>query len=256
MALNEIFCMDNIKGMKEFLPDESIDMTICSPPYEQLREYKGFSWDFQGLAQELYRVTKKGGVVVWVVGDQTKNGSESGCSFKQALYFKEIGFNIHDTMIYQKINYVPLTHNRYEQSFEYMFIFSKGKPKTFNPIMIPCKYPGKVEKYGNERRQNHGKNHAMRLYDDTEFKVTKNEKIAPNIFSYTLGKEKTGHPAPFPEKLAQDMILSWSNEGDIILDPFMGSGTTAKMAKINKRNYIGFEISKEYCELAEKRIKG
>jgi site-specific DNA-methyltransferase (adenine-specific) len=158
-------------------------------------------------------------------------------------------------MIYQKINYVPLTHNRYEQSFEYIFILSKGAPKVFNPIMIPCKNAGKVEKYGLERRQNHGANHAMRLYSETEFKPTKNTKIAPNIFAYTVGKEKTGHPAPFPEKLAEDHILSWSNERDIILDPMAGSGTTLKMAKKNNRNYIGIEISPEYCKIAEERIK-
>jgi len=182
------------------------------------------------------------------------NGSESGTSFKQALYFKEIGFNLHDTMIYQKVNYVPLTHNRYEQSFEFMFILSKGKPKTFNPIMIPCKQAGKVEKYGLERRQNHGSKHAMRLYDETEFKAIKENKIAPNIFAYTLGREKTGHPAPFTEALANDHVTTWSNENDLVYDPFMGSGTTAKMAILNKRKYIGSEISKEYCDIAEKRI--
>lgn len=193
--------------------------------------------------------------VVWVVGDATMNGSESGTSFKQALFFKEIGFNLHDTMIYQKVNYVPLTHNRYEQSFEFMFILSKGKPKTFNPIMIPCKQAGKVEKYGLERRQNHGSKHAMRLYDETEFKATKENKIAPNIFAYTLGREKTGHPAPFPEALANDHITTWSNEGDLVYDCFMGSGTVAKICVQTNRNYIGSEISEDYIKIIETRIK-
>jgi len=254
LEINQIYCIDNIIGMNS-LEENSVDLTITSPPYDNLREYHGYSFDFENVAKELCRVTKIGGMVVWIIGDSTIKGSETGTSFKQALFFKEIGFNLHDTMIYNKINYIPLTHNRYEQCFEYMFVFSKGKPKTFNPIKIPCKNPGKLEKYGLDRRQNHGKNHAMRLYDDTVYIATKNEKIASNIFSYTIGKEKTGHPAPFPEQLAQDHILSWSNENDLILDPFMGSGTVAKMAKLNKRNYIGFEISQEYCEISQNRLE-
>ena len=244
-------CLETMAKM----PDNFIDLTVTSPPYDNLREYKGYSFDFENIAKELYRITKNGGVLVWIVGDATMNGTESGTSFKQALFFKEIGFNLHDTMIYQKVNYVPLTHNRYEQSFEFMFVLSKGKPKTFNPIRIPCKQAGKVEKYGLERRQNHGSKHAMRLYDETEFKATKETKIAPNIFPYTLGREKTGHPAPFPEQLANDQVLSWSNENDLIYDCFMGSGTIAKVSIINNRNYIGSEISSEYCSIIKERIK-
>jgi DNA modification methylase len=250
---NKVIKGDCLEVMKT-LEDNSIDLTVTSPPYDNLRTYNGYTFDFEGIAKELYRVTKQGGVVVWVVGDATIKGSETGTSFKQALYFKEIGFNLHDTMIYQKVNYVPLTHNRYEQSFEFMFVLSKGKPKTFNPIRIPCKQAGKVEKYGLERRQSHGSKHAMRLYDETEFKATKETKIAPNIFAYTLGREKTGHPAPFPEQLANDQVLSWSNEWDTILDPFAGSGTTLKMAKKNNRNYIGIEISPEYIDIINKRL--
>jgi len=250
---NQVIQGDCLEVMKT-LEENSINLTVTSPPYDNLRTYNGYTFDFEGIAKELYRVTKQGGVVVWVVGDATIKGSETGISFKQALYFKEIGFNLHDTMIYQKVNYVPLTHNRYEQSFEYIFILSKGGPKTFNPIRIPCKQAGKIEKYGLERRQNHGAGHAMRLYKETEFKPTKDTKIASNIFDYTLGKEKTGHPAPFPDKLAEDHILSWSNEGDIILDPMAGSGTTLKMAKKNNRNYIGIEISQEYIDIINKRL--
>lgn len=253
MIINTIYNEDCLQTMAR-MEDKFIDCTITSPPYDNLRKYNGYSFDFEAVAKELYRVTKDGGVVVWVVGDAVIKGSESGTSFKQALFFMSIGFNLHDTMIYEKINYVPLTHNRYEQCFEYMFILSKGKPKVFNPLMVPCKFPGKIEKYGLERRQNFGKNHSFRLYEKTEFKATKQDKISPNIFRYTVGKDKTGHPASFPEKLANDHILSWSNEGDLIYDPFMGSGTTAKMSIINSRNYIGSEISKEYCGIANKRL--
>lgn len=254
MDINRIYNEDCLVTMAQ-MPDNFIDLTVTSPPYDNLREYKGYSFAFEDVAKELYRVTAKGGVVVWVVGDSTVNGSESGTSFKQALFFKEIGFNLHDTMIYQKVNYVPLTHNRYEQSFEFMFILSKGKPKTFNPIMIPCKQAGKVEKYGLERRQNHGSKHAMRLYNETEFKATKENKIAPNIFAYTLGREKTGHPAPFPEALVKDHVITWSNEGDLVYDCFMGSGTVAKICIEFSRNYIGSEVSEDYCNLAKNRIK-
>ena len=238
----------------DYMPDGHIDLTVTSPPYDNLRQYKGYSFDFESVARALYRVTKKGGVVVWVVGDVTNKGSESGTSFRQALFFKEIGFNLHDTMIYQKVNYVPLTHNRYEQTFEYMFVLSKGKPNAFNPLSVACKGAGKIEKYGLSRRQNHGSEHSMRLYAETEFKATKDTKISSNIFPYTLGKEKTGHPAPFPEKLAEDHILSWSNESNLVYDPFTGSGTTGKMALKHGRRFIGSEISQEYVDLANNRM--
>jgi len=140
MEINKIYnedCLDTMKHM----PDNFIDLVVTSPPYDKLRDYKGFTFDFENIAKELYRVTKQGGVVVWVVADATVNGSETGTSFKQALYFKEIGFNLHDTMIYYRWS-GPLTHRRYEQEFEYMFILVKGKLETFNPIMIDCKYYG------------------------------------------------------------------------------------------------------------------
>ena len=253
MEINKIYnedCLDTMIRME----DNLIDLTVTSPPYDDLRNYKGFSFEFEEVAKELYRVTKKGGVVAWIVGDSTKKGSESGTSFRQALYFKDIGFNLHDTMIYRKANPIPLTHNRYEQCFEYMFILSKGRPNIFNPIMTACKNPGKPEKYGQNRRQSHGKNHSMRLYEKDEVKITNTHKISDNIFSYSIGA-KTGHAAPFPEKLASDHIISWSNEGGLVYDPFMGSGTTAKMAKANGRNFIGSEISAEYCQISRARVR-
>jgi len=251
LEINKIYNMDCIEGMK-LLPNECIDLTVTSPPYDNLRKYKGFTWDFESTAKELYRVTKKGGVVVWVVGDATINGSETGTSFRQALYFKEIGFNLHDTMIYAKKNPIPLTHNRYEQYFEYMFVFSKSKPKTFNPIMIPCVTAG--HRYDWECN---GRVEEQSVRNRKEAAVVKSNKQKGNIWEYVVSSRKgeTGdHPAPFPEELANDHIISWSNEGDLVLDPFMGSGTTAKMALLNNRNIIGFEISEEYCEIAEQRI--
>ena len=249
-------CLEIMKGMQS----ESVDLTVTSPPYDNLRTYNGNieQWTFekfQEIAKELYRVTKKGGVVVWVVGDSTVKGSETGTSFRQALWFKENGFNLHDTMIYQKQNYVPLTHNRYEQEFEYMFVFSKGKPKTFNPIKIPCKYAG-TETWGNVTFH---KTNQSGLVDCGRKKVN-DFKQHGNIFTYLTGKVKSksgiSHPAPFPEQLAKDHIISWSNEGDTVLDCFMGSDTTGKMANLLNRNFIGIELDEQYFEIAKERIYG
>ena len=250
MEINKVYQGDSAKLMKE-IPSNFIDLTVTSPPYDNLRDYKGYSFDFETIAKELYRVTKDGGVVVWVVGDATINGSETGTSFKQALYFKEIGFNLHDTMIYAKNNPIPLTHNRYEQQFEYMFVFSKGRPTTFNPIKIPTKTFGSSNNHKSEKH--YEDNHSMRKRN-YEISV-KGLKYLYNIWFLTVGmNDKVEHNAPFPEQLAKDHIISWSNEGDLIFDPFSGSGTTLKMAKLNKRNYLGFEIAEEYISLINKRL--
>lgn len=246
--------MDCIEGLK-LLDDNCIDLTVTSPPYDNLRTYKGYSFDFENIAKELNRVTKGGGVVVWVVNDSTINGSESGTSFRQALFFKELGLNLHDTMIYEKNNPTPQKSNRYQPCFEYMFVFSKGKPKTFNPILEEKKY---IENRKN-KMYNKSKNGNQVQH---EYQSDNKMKVKHNIWKYNVGlyhsssdKEAFKHPAIFPEQLVADHIVSWSNEGDIVLDPFMGSGTTAKMAKLNDRNFIGFEISKEYCDIAEERLK-
>lgn len=239
---------DCLEVMKS-IPNNSIDLTVTSPPYDNLRTYNGYTFDFEGIAQELYRVTKQGGVVVWIVGDETKNFCESLTSFKNALYFANIGFNLLDTMIYYKENYAPAypTLRRYANQFEYMFVFSKGKPKTFNPIQT-VKARNKQEKV------------AFRQKDGSLIrkikKIGKDTKDASNVWKYPVGGNKINHPAVFPEKLANDHIMSWSNENDTVLDCFMGSGTTGKMAKQLNRNFIGIEISEEYLNIARERING
>jgi len=252
--INQIICGDHIEVLGRFDAD-SIDLTVTSPPYDNLRDYEGYSFDFKKLGHELYRIIKPGGVVVWVVGDSTINGSETGSSFKQALYFKEIGFNLHDTMIY-KSHKPPLTHNRYEQEFEYMFVFSKGKPITFNPSKRKNIYAGcsnKSSKYrhdGKETKDMHTPGYTAEV------------SISGNVWFYITGMNKTTqdkeayqHPAIFPENLARDHILSWSNEGDVVLDPMCGSGTTCKMAYRYKRKFIGIDISEKYCRIAQQRMK-
>ena len=259
MEINKIYNENCLETMAK-MPDCFVDLTVTSPPYDNLRTYNGYSFDFEAVAKELYRVTKQGGVVVWVVGDATVKGSETGTSFRQALYFKDIGFNLHDTMIWQKPNPTPTDPHcfRYYNAFEYMFVLSKGKPRVCNYIKEKSKNSGKKFGAAPQRRYD-GSSRDDRTEKLINIRV-KEYKIKSNIWGYPIGssvsKDKIAfkHPAIFPEQLANDHIISWSNEGDIVFDPFMGSGTTAKMAILNKRNWIGSEISKEYCEIAEKRI--
>lgn len=250
----ELWCGDCLELMKN-IPDDSIDLTVTSPPYDNLRTYNGniSQWNFekfQEIAKELYRATVNGGVVVWVVGDATVKGSETGTSFRQALWFKECGFNLHDTMIWEKTARIP-TQDRYYNVFEYMFIFSKGKPKTMNFI---CDHKNVTA--GQKRRKdkciNKGKNEK---YADLWI-VSGEKSRRTNVWKIHIGKNKEtkGHPAVFPEQLANDHIISWSNEGDTILDPFMGSGTTGKMAVLNNRKFIGIELDDTYFEIAKERI--
>jgi len=234
--------------------DSVIDLTVTSPPYDGLRTYNGYSFPFEDIAKELYRVTKQGGVVVWVVDDATIKGSETGTSFKQALYFIECGFNLHDTMIY-KTNKPPLNDRRYQKDFEYMFVFSKGKPNTFNPIMIESEHYGKkVSKKAGMRNTDGTKKERYHTKSVNKLKIKGNIWYLPR--SSRSGDEfSRKHPATFPEQLANDHILSWSNECDLVYDCFGGSGTTAKMAELNKRKWIISETSVEYCDIIKQRLK-
>jgi len=228
------------------LPDGCIDLTVTSPPYDNLRTYNGYTFNFEAIAQQLWRVTKPGGVVVWIVGDETKDFGESLTSFRQALFFQAIGFSI-ETMIYQK-DRLTATGNQqlYLQCFEYMFVLFKGKPKTINPLKDRKNIAGMSNGFGD------------RLPDGSK----KLERYAIQEFGKRMNIWKVNphsdglHPAPFPEALARDHILSWSNPGDLVLDPMCGSGTTCKMAKENGRRWLGFDISPEYVELARRRVEG
>jgi len=266
IKLNTIYNEDCLITMFK-MDDNFIDLTVTSPPYDDLRTYKdhikgnktefnGYSFPFEEIAKELYRITKPGGVVIWVVGDGTNNGSETGTSFRQALYFKEIGFNIHDTMIYQKNNFSNPSSNRYHQIFEYMFVFSKGKPKTFNPIKDRKNiYGGQVGSWGkNTVRQKDGT-----MKENTK-KVIEEYGQRYNVWIYKTSKNGQEdevayeHPAIFPSQLVRDQILSWTNEGDIVYDPMIGSGTTARASIDTNRSYIGSELVKEYYEICKKRF--
>jgi len=255
MNINTIY-NENCLVTAARMPDGFIDLTVTSPPYDDMRSYKNKidqTWGervWKPIIDELFRITKEGGVVVWIVGDRKKFGSESGTSFAQALYFKAVGFNIHDTMIFRKLNGAMGAHNEYLQEFEFMFVFSKGKIKTSNLI-----YDRKNVVHGDKSTPKKKSNKTGSLSE--RHKINRKEYgRRKNIWDYAVGgRQEIGrHPAPFPENLVKDHIISWSNEGDLVYDPFMGSGTTAKMSVLAGRNYIGSEISKEYCEIAEQRI--
>lgn len=253
MEINKIYCENCLDTMAR-MPNETVDLTVTSPPYHDLRAYKGYSFDFEPIARELYRVTKIGGVVVWVVGDRVFDGSETLEPFRQSLYFKEIGFNVHDTMIYQKKSMPFPEQTRYIQCFEYMFVLSRGKPATSNLIKTETK--GYKPSQSNTQRNRDGSTTLMK------YERGKPERSLWNVWNFDVGYMKTttdrfayDHPAMFPEKLADRHIKTWSNEGDLIYDCFIGAGTTAKMAILNNRNFIGSEIASEYTPIYERRIQ-
>ncbi len=255
LPVNQIICGDAVDVM-EMMPPESVDLVVTSPPYDELRNYNGYVFNFEGMARGLFRVMKKGGVVVWVVGDQTIKSNETGTSFKQALYLKQVGFNLFDTMIYLKTPRGAVGNNKtYWQAFEYMFILSKGAPKTINLI-----------KDRENKDERGGDNGTKRLHDGTLLKLKRagysKYGRRTNVWEYLIGRGHSAsdniaykHPAIFPEKLVQDHIISWSDPGDVVFDPMCGSGTTCKMAKLNKRDFIGIDISSEYCKIAEERLR-
>ena len=244
---------DCLEKMKD-IPDGSVDLVVTSPPYDNLRSYNGNneSWcedTWKGVLSGLFQVVKQGGVVVWVVGDATVEGSETGTSFKQALYAMACGFNLHDTMIYQKHNFSNPSSNRYHQIFEYMFVFSKGKPSVFNALKDrPNVEAGKIGSWGkNTSRQVDGSMLERTKKVNTEFGMR-----------YNIWRVKTEarplHPAQYPVSLAQDHVLSWSDEGAVVLDPFLGAGTTGVACVNTGRNFIGIELDEGYFKIAEKRI--
>lgn len=244
---------DCLERMKE-IPDGSVDLTVTSPPYDNLRTYNGTLNDWtpekwQAIIRELFRVTKQCGVVVWVVGDATIKGSETGTSFRQALYAMECGFNLHDTMIYQKANSGGArgSNAAYWQGYEFMFVWAKGTPKL-SPIEDRPNAKAGQEYKGGGRRNADGTITPRKIITTPQF------GRRTNVWTYSVGGKQGDHPAIFPEALARDHILSWSNPGDVVFDPFLGSGTTGKMAIQTGRNFIGIERDEGYFEIAEKRI--
>lgn len=249
---NRIHAADCVAFMARMRP-ESVSLTVTSPPYDNLRDYRGYHFDFEGVAKGLYRITRRGGVVVWVVGDKVVRGNRTLSSFRQALYFQEIGFNVHDVMIYQKKNTPFMRSNAYTNCYEFMLILSRGAPKTFNPITTD------TVRHGFEMVVHNKKPDGI---NRKNLKELKRKKTRTNIWRYAVGlggstgdREAFRHPAIFPERLASDHILSWSNPGDLVFDPMCGSGTTCKMAKLLGRNWLGVDISEEYVKLARSRIE-
>ena len=253
LPLDQIICGDNCDVMGSF-PRDCIDLVVTSPPYDDLRTYGGHAWDFYGVAWNLKRLLKPGGVIVWVVADQVEDGSETGTSLRQALHFQSIGLNLHDTMIYQKNSYPFPPTNRYYQQSEYMFVLSKGSPKTFNGLVQATKWRKETDEVSTTRQAD-GSTKEMKYEKGKETRLRDNVwQVDTGFMRTTDDKSAYKHPAMFPEALARDHILSWSNEGDVVLDPFSGSGTTAKMAKYNGRRFIGIEVNPDYVAISEKRL--
>jgi DNA modification methylase len=267
MELNRIIHGECVEVLHTF-PDHCIDMVVTSPPYDTLRDYDGYAFDYKSVAVALLKVVKPGGVVVWVVGDETKDGGETGTSFQHALYFMGLGFKLFDTMIYEKTGTSFPTKGKYTQIFEYMFVLSKGKPKTFNPICdVPKLWAGSWGK--TTQRQKDGSLKASTAKNCGAGKERASEdnpihgyKQRTNIWRIVNGKKFAHtdelayeHPATFPEALARDHIITWSNPGDVVLDPMCGAGTTCKMAKQEGRKYIGIDVSEKYCQVARRRLQ-
>jgi site-specific DNA-methyltransferase (adenine-specific) len=254
--MTKLYHGDCLEEMKQ-IPDGSVDMVMTSPPYDNLRTYNDtLDWGehvWKPCIESLFRVVKQGGIVVWVVGDATIKGSETGTSFRQALYAMECGFNLHDTMIWNKQMMSQVgSPMRYSHVFEYMFVFSRGKPGAFNPIKDkPNKSAGRslagstVRESDGSTHPVHNPNHVIpefgKRFDVWNMSAEMNRRIK--------------HPAPFPLSLATDHIISWSNEGDTILDPFMGSGTTGVACANLNRNFIGIEKDDKYFQTAKDRIE-
>lgn len=243
--LDAVICGDNCETLAA-IPAESVDLVVTSPPYDDLRTYGGHSWDFYGVAWLLKRVLKPGGVIVWVVNDATTDGSETGSSMEQALHFRRLGLRLHDTMGYIT-DKPPMNDRRFQACWEYMFVVSKGAPKSWNPIKEKTLNPGKV--WRRKFREADGS-----LKDSHHIKPCGDEKVRENLWYYPTHGKGDGHPAAFPLALAKDHIASWSNPGDLVLDPFAGSGTTLKAAKELGRRFVGIEINPEYVEICHRRI--
>lgn len=255
LELNRIHCGDNCDLLGK-MPRESVDLVVTSPPYDDLRTYGGHSWDFFGVAWQLKRVLKPGGVIVWVVADATKDGSETGSSFEQALHFKRLGLNLLDTMIWNKPPAGANGNNdAYSQSAEYMFIATKGKPKTSNRLADRVNKSAGTSRAGTSggRAEKYGSKDTGRIQQIGDLGLRTNVWDL-GLASQQKAEDKSDHPAPFPFNLARDHIATWSNPGDLVLDPFSGSGTTAKAAKTLGRQFIGLEVNPDYCAIAEQRI--
>jgi site-specific DNA-methyltransferase (adenine-specific) len=261
IEINKVYnedCRETIKRM----PDNFIDMILTSPPYDNRRTYEDCKWNFdvfKSVADGFYRIMKENGVIVWVVNDETKDFCETLTSFKHVIYFVEkCKFNLLDTMIYyKKGGGAPVSPSiakyRYSPCFEYMFIFCKGKKNTFNPLKVKCINAGIMNNYTTSRQINGVLKRVNPI-------VTHETKIKNNVWEImsndnTDNKENDSvHPAVFPKQLVIDHIKSWTNENDVVFDPFAGSGTVAKVCQLLNRKFICSEISKNYCDLINKTL--
>ena len=262
--INQIFNEDCLETMKR-MPDNYVDLILTSPPYDNMRSYggnknyhqrlnqTGFSFDFEGIAKELTRVLKPGGVIMWNVQDQTIKGSRTGNSMRQALFFmEECGLFLHDHLIWYKTGTPFPSIYRYRNVWENMFILTKGKPNTFNPILKKNKTGGASRNRRRERNHNGELVMKERVVTTKEYGIDDNVWYITNHFNVTDEMKKYGHPAVMADEVAKRHIQSWTNEGDVVYDPFLGAATTTRLAKQMNRNWIGSEIHKPYFDISKK----
>lgn len=254
--LNEIYCIDCVEGMKK-IPDNSVDIVVTSPPYDGIRDYNGFNFDLHETGRGLIRILKEGGIVAMVIQDQTKNFGKTLTSFKTIIdWCDNIGFKLFECVIYRKHGSEGAWWtNRFRVDHEYMPIFLKGeKPQYFNKenLKVPSIHGGKVMT-GSGSRRTDGKTNA---------RVTRpinTMKCRGTIWNYLMAGDKDPikrqHPAPFPDQIPLDFIECFCPPGGVVLDPFMGSGSTAVAAKKLNRKYIGFDTSEEYIKIAHARLR-
>ena len=240
----------------EILPTlGNVDAVVTSPPYDNLRKYGGHApVDTFAAITEISNCLSRGGVCMWNVKDETRDGSETGTSFRQALHAMDSGLNLHDTMIYVRRGVTFPDANRYLPAFEYMFIFSNGSPRHFNGIKDRRnRYAGTVI-HGTDRQSDGSL--AARKCSSSEVPEYGLRYNWWELHNAQAGNgEFGGHPAPMPYPMAHGHIQTWTDNGETILDPFMGSGTTGVACAKLGRKFIGIEIEPKYFDIACKRIE-
>ena len=246
-------CLNIMKKIEE----NTFDLIVFSPPYDSLRKYNDYTFDLKKTGEQIFRVLKDGCLCAMVIQDQTKNFGKSLTSFRTAVdWVDRIGFKLFETVIYRKHGIEGAWWNkRFRVDHEYIHLFLKGeKPRYFNkdPLRIPSKHGGKTM-VGSGNRKTDGTTTKT-----TTIHVNK-MKCRGTVWDYLnagdKNKLKQQHPAVFPDKIPYDIISCFSPVKGLVLDPFVGSGSTCVMAKKLDRFYTGIDISSKYIEIAKKRLK-
>lgn len=294
MLLNKIYCGDSLAVLKTF-PDKSVNCCVTSPPYWNLRDYgvEGqiglepsigeYIEKLVVLFREVRRVLRDDATQWLNLGDTFGNKQLLGIPWKVAFALQSDGWYLRQDIIWAKTNPMPESvQDRCTKSHEYIFLFSKTPHYYFNagaiaePVAdstvkrlsqdienqagsdrVPGKTNGnmkaKAPRYGGKKyTDNPEVFNRTKSGNAYEFRAMRNKR---SVWTVSTQPFKEAHFATFPPKLIEPCILAGCPEGGIVLDPFMGSGTTGIVAKQNGRNYIGIELNEQYIkEIAEPRL--